>query len=134
MTTPCMHLKILLPFEVFEDKKNVIRIVAESHEGSFGLLPQRLDCVVALIPGILTLVNESEETTFVAVDSGTLIKFNSEVLVSVRRAHVGDDLNQLREAVEKQYIELDDEEKSLRSVLRKMESGFLNRFEELQRE
>ena len=49
-----MHLKVLLPFQVFADKSGVSRIVAETGEGSFGLLPHRLDCVAALTPGILT--------------------------------------------------------------------------------
>ena len=38
-----MNLKVLLPFQIFADKKNVTRIVAETPEGSFGLLPHRLD-------------------------------------------------------------------------------------------
>ena len=48
-----MNLKVLLPFQIFADKTGVSRIVAETHEGSFGLLPHRLDCVAALTPGIL---------------------------------------------------------------------------------
>ena len=36
-----MHLKVLLPFRVFADKTHVTRIVAETREGSFGLLPHR---------------------------------------------------------------------------------------------
>ena len=34
-----MNLKILLPFEIFAEKTDVSRIVAETREGSFGLLP-----------------------------------------------------------------------------------------------
>jgi F-type H+-transporting ATPase subunit epsilon len=49
-----MNLKILLPFEIFAEKADVLRIVAETLEGSFGILPHRLDCVAALAPGILT--------------------------------------------------------------------------------
>jgi F-type H+-transporting ATPase subunit beta len=49
-----MNLKVLLPFQVFAEKAGVSRIVAETREGSFGLLPHRLDCVAALVPGILT--------------------------------------------------------------------------------
>ncbi|MGS0740182.1 hypothetical protein ACVBEG_27600 [Pseudomonas sp. GG8] len=45
MPSTHMKLKILLPFKVFADKVDVLRIVAESHNCFFGLLPQRLDCV-----------------------------------------------------------------------------------------
>ena len=46
-----MNLKILLPFQVFAERAGVTRIVVETREGSFGLLPHRLDCVAALRRG-----------------------------------------------------------------------------------
>jgi F-type H+-transporting ATPase subunit epsilon len=49
-----MQLKVLLPSGVFFDKNDVERIVAETRDGSFGILPHRRDCVAALAPGILT--------------------------------------------------------------------------------
>jgi len=52
MQQTLMHLKVLLPFQIFAEKTDVSRIVAETREGSFGLLPHRLDCVAALAPGI----------------------------------------------------------------------------------
>lgn len=126
-----MNLKVLLPFEVFADKTNVSRIVAETSEGLFGLLPHRLDCVAALTPGILTYETPSEGEVYVAVDEGVLVKTGPNVFVSVRRALGGADLAQLREAVERGYLALDEEEQSVRSVLAKLESGFLRRFASL---
>ena len=86
MPRPFMHLKVLLPFQIFTEKSDVLRIVAETREGSFGLLPHRLDCVAALTPGILTFETASDGEVFVAVDEGVLVKAGPEVLVSVRRA------------------------------------------------
>src|SRR5580698_9874286 len=105
-----MNLKVLLPFQVFAEKTGVSRIVAETHGGSFGLLPHRLDCVTALAPGILTYETESDGEVFVAVDEGVLVKTGPDVLVSVRRALGGKDLAQLRDAVEKQFLTLDAQE------------------------
>jgi len=122
-----MHLKVLLPFRVFAEKTGVSRIVAESHEGSFGLLPQRLDCVAALAPGILIYETEAEDEVYVAVDEGVLVKTGREVLVSVRRALGGTDLAQLRDAVEQEFLALDEHEQNVRSVLAKMESDFIRR-------
>ena len=65
-----MNLKVLLPSQVFAEKTSVTRIVAETHEGSFGLLPHRLDCVAALTPGILVYETEADGEIFVAVDEG----------------------------------------------------------------
>jgi F-type H+-transporting ATPase subunit epsilon len=122
-----MNLKILLPFEVFAEKTGVSRIVAETREGSFGLLPHRLDCVAALAPGILIYENEAEGEVYVAVDEGVLIKTGPDVLVSVRNAIAGTDLGQLRESVEREWLNLDEREQRVRSVMAKMESGFIRR-------
>ena len=127
-----MNLKILLPFEVFTEKKGVSRIIAESREGSFGLLPHRLDCVASLVPGILTYETEAEGEVYVAVDEGVLIKTGQDVLVSVRDAIFGTDLSQLREAVEKEFLTLDESEKRIRSVMAKLESGLVRRLAEFQ--
>jgi F-type H+-transporting ATPase subunit epsilon len=122
-----MHLKILLPFQIFAEKTSVLSIVAETVVGSFGLLPHRLDCVAALTPGILTYKSESDGEVFVAVDEGVLVKTGGDVLVSVRRALGGKDLAQLRDEVEKQFLTLDAQEQSVRTVMARVETGFLRR-------
>jgi F-type H+-transporting ATPase subunit epsilon len=122
-----MNLKILLPFRIFAEKAGVSRIVAETPGGSFGLLPQRLDCVAALTPGILIYEADSEGEVYVAVDEGVLVKTGPDVLVSVRRALGGTDLGQLRAAVEQEFLTLDAHEENVRSVLAKMESGLIRR-------
>jgi len=123
-----MQLKILLPFQIFAVKTEVLRVVAETREGSFGLLPHRLDCVAALVPGILIYETAIDGEVFVAVDEGVLVKAGSEVLVSVRRALDGADLGQLRASVESEFLTLDESEQSVRSVMAKLELGFLRRF------
>lgn len=134
MAATPMRLKVLLPFEVFAEKTGVLRIVAETRAGSLGLLPQRLDCVAALGPGILTYQTEVDGEVYVAVDEGVLIKTGPDVLVSVRRAIGGRDLGRLRESVEKEFTTLNDNERSVRSVMAKLEAGVLRRFTTLQHE
>ena len=129
-----MHLKVLLPFQIFADKSGVSSIVAETREGSFGLLPHRLDCVAALVPGILIYQTESDGEVLVAVDEGVLVKTGPDVLVSVRRAIGGTDLRQLRDAVEREFLTLDEHERSVRLVVAKLETGFLRRFATFQHE
>jgi F-type H+-transporting ATPase subunit epsilon len=134
MPSTLMHLKVLLPFQVFADKTGVSRIVAETREGSFGLLPHRLDCVAALTPGIVTYETEADGEVFVAVDEGVLVKTGLDVLVSVRRALAGADLGQLHEAVKREFLTLDEREQDVRTVMAKLESGFLHRFATFQHE
>jgi F-type H+-transporting ATPase subunit epsilon len=132
MNSALMNLKILLPFQIFAEKKGVSRIVAESREGSFGLLPYRLDCVTSLEPGILTYETEEEGEVYVAVDEGILIKTGQDVLVSVRDAIFGTELSQLKEAVEKEFLTLDENEQKIRSVMVKLETGLIRRLAEFQ--
>jgi F-type H+-transporting ATPase subunit epsilon len=128
MATLLITLKVLLPFQVFTEKIDVTRIVAETREGSFGLLPHRLDCVAALAPGILTFETAAEGEVYLAVDEGILVKAGPEVLVSVRNAIAGTDLSKLQEAVERQFMNLDEQEQKIRSTLAKLESGFIRQF------
>ena len=129
-----IHLKILLPFQVFIEKSDVKRIVAQTIQGSFGLLPNRLDCTAALVPGILTYETEAGGETYLAVDQGVLVKTGKDVLVSVRNAIGGTDLEKLHQAVKREFLELDEQEKNVRSVLAKMESGFIRRLMRFQHE
>jgi len=129
-----MTLKVLLPFEVFAEKSGVSRIVAETREGAFGLLPRRLDCVAALVPGILLYETEADGEVFVAVAEGVLVKTGPNVLVSVRRALGGTDLGQLRDAVTQEFLTLNQHEQNVRSVMARVESGFLRRFEAFRHE
>ena len=129
-----MNLKVLLPFEIFADKTGVSRIVAETREGSFGLLPHRLDCVAALAPGILTYQIGAQAEVYVAVDEGVLVKTGPDVLISVRNAIGGTDLGQLHAAVEREFLHLNEREQSVRSVMAKMESDFISRLAEFHRE
>lgn len=123
-----MNLKILLPFKIFTETTGVLRIVAGTREGLFGLLPHRLDCVAALTPGILTFETEENGQVFTAVDEGVLVKTGADVLVSVRNAFGGCALVELRDKVEQEFLNQDEKEKSVRSVLAKLESGFIRRF------
>jgi F-type H+-transporting ATPase subunit epsilon len=129
-----MNLKILLPFRIFAEKTGVSRIVAETSDGSFGLLPHRLDCVAALAPGILIYQLETEAEVYVAVDEGVLVKTGLDVLVSVRNAIGGTDLGQLHEAVDREFLNLNEREQSVRSVMARMESDFIRRLAEFHHE
>lgn len=131
MTYSYMHLKILLPFQVFSEIENVKRIVAETPQGSFGLLPNRLDCTAAIAPGILTYETESEGEIFVAVDEGVLVKTGKEVFVSVRNAIGGADLGKLHKVVQEEFLKTGEAETDLRTTLAKLESNFIRRMAQL---
>ena len=127
MPSAQMNLNVLLPHKVFARQDRVVRIVAVTPDGAFGILPHRLDCVASLSAGILVYQIADDDETCIAVDEGVLVKSGFDVLVSVRNATGGMALSQLRQAVEQEFMHLDEHEQRLRSVLAKMENGFIQR-------
>ena len=128
-----MNLKILLPYGVFADIKNVKKVVVETTAGSYGMLPQRLDCTAALVPGILSYETDSEGEKHIAVNEGILIKTGAQVSVSVRHAIGNAPLGKLKALVEKEMLELDELEVNARTVMAKLETGFLRNFQKLRK-
>ena len=127
-----MNLRILLPFGVFAEKADVSRVIAETSDGSYGLLPNRLDCVAALVPGILSYEAKGCGTVYVGIDQGVLVKTGGQVTVSVRRAVGGTDLGQLKDAVARDFLKLDEQERNVRTAVAKMESGLMGRLVEFE--
>jgi F-type H+-transporting ATPase subunit epsilon len=65
--------------------------------------------VAALAPGILIYETEAEGEVYVAVDEGVLVKTGlGRARFRAQRAIGGTDLGQLREAVEREFLNLDE--------------------------
>jgi F-type H+-transporting ATPase subunit epsilon len=122
-----MMLKILLPNKVFAKHNNVLRIIVETLEGSYGILPNRRDCSAALTPGILTYETELAKETYIAIDQGIFVKKGHDVFVSVRQAIQGVGLSQLRDTVKTEFLTLDEKQQEIRFAMAKLENGFLQR-------
>ncbi len=122
-----MHLKLLLPTELLIDQP-VLKLTAEGTHGSFCLLPQHVDLVVPLVPGLFAFEAEDHKTVFLAVDAGVLVKQGAAVGVSVRQAVQGPDLDTLQQAVQQQFYQLDEREQRARSMLARLETSFVREF------
>ena len=131
MKLTSMNLKVLLPFQVLLEARGLVRIVVDTTQGSVGLLPQRLDCVAILTPGILSYQPAGQAAIYVAVDTGVLTKTGADVSVSVRRAVIGPELNLLQGVVKDHFLHMDAEERQMKAVLAKVESGLVQRFREV---
>ncbi len=130
-----INLKILLPSRVFMINPSVKSISVQTIHGSVGFLPQRRDCVAAVVPGILSYDGDDVVgEKYVAIDHGLLVKTGLDIVVSVRNAIAGSDLAKLQEAVEREFLNFSEQEKSVRMILSKMESGFVQHFMELRDE
>lgn len=125
-----MKLKVLLPTTIILNEE-VTKVTAEAENGCFCLLPNHIDFVTALVPGILSFESVTRQEIFLAVDEGILVKCGSQVLVSTRNAVQHSDLKLLQSTVEKQFRVLDDREKMTRSALSKLEANIVRQFVEL---
>lgn len=125
-----MHLKVMLPTEIMLNQ-SVVKITAEGGNGCFCLLPGHIDLVATLVPGILSFESATGEEVFLAVDEGILVKCGAEVLVSVRNAVRGENLDTLQQTVQQQFRTLDEREKQARSVLARLETHFVRELMEL---
>jgi F-type H+-transporting ATPase subunit epsilon len=126
-----MQLQVLLPSTIFASCKAVQSIVLETPEGAFGILPNRRDCVASLEPGILTYTQYGENPYYIAVDEGVLVKKGYEVSVSVRNAYSSNDLAALKDLVQHEFLSLGEQERDVRAVLARLESGFMRGFKSL---
>ena len=107
------------------------RLIAKAENGSFGVLPNHIDFVAALVPGVLTLVEPGGRERFFGVDEGVFVKQGSTIDICVRRAVEGDDLATLKATVLKAFVELDDHERTARTALARLEANMMRRFAEL---
>lgn len=128
-----IKLKILLPYRVFLETENVEEVQAETNQGSFGLLPRRLDCVAAIAPGILAY-KQNGKTHYLAVDRGILVKTDYQVSVSVNNVVEGPDLGKLKETIKKELSLQEEREKELNSIMTRLQTGFIQKMEKLRRE
>lgn len=124
-------LKVLLPYQILIEDSAVTRVVVETPDGAYGILPNRLDCVATLTQGIMVYETDETGEIYVALDEGILVKTGNQITVSVRNAFSSPDLGQLEMMVEKEFKNLNEREKTVKMVISKLESDFMRRYVEI---
>jgi F-type H+-transporting ATPase subunit epsilon len=107
------------------------KIVAESIEGSFCLLPRHADVTTLLVPGLLAYLGEDDREVFAAVDHGVLVKAGDVVRVACQRGVVAGDLGEAETTVRERFDVQSEREKRARSTLLRLEADILRRLGEL---
>lgn len=107
------------------------RIRAEAIDGAFCVLPRHVDCVTALVPGLLEFTADGQRR-ILAVDTGVLVKCGSEVLVSVRNAISGHEPGDLEERLRTELSSLDEHEKRARATIARLEADFVSQYYRMQ--
>ena len=127
-----LRLVVSLPGETAVDE-SVDKVFGEGAHGSFTLLPNLVDCVVPLAPGLLAFHAGGEEA-FLAVDGGLLVKAGGRVSVASRDAIRGGGLEELQRVVRERFEQLDERQQRARTAVHKMEADFVRRFVQWQEE
>jgi len=126
-----LTLKVMLPTEVLLEEP-VVKVIGEAENGSFCLLPRHIDFTASLVPGILSFTDPDGEEQYAALDNGILVKCGGEVLISAFNGVLGEDLTQLRHLVAKHFITLDEQQRTARSALARLEAGVVRKFMEME--
>ncbi|MCA9157416.1 MAG: F0F1 ATP synthase subunit epsilon [Planctomycetales bacterium] len=119
-----MRLRLNTPNEVMLDEA-VTKVTAEGIHGLFCLLPQHIDFLAALVPGLLSWENESGDEAFAAVGTGVLVKQGDRVLVSTEQATHGGELSELKRIVQNEFSQWDERQRAAHEAIAMMEASFL---------
>ncbi|EEX08472.1 ATP synthase F1, epsilon subunit [Ruegeria lacuscaerulensis ITI-1157] len=127
-----MHVALRLPTRtLYEGTATALTAVAPN--GSFGILPNHVDFVTALVPSVLTLKTPEGHECFFGIDEGMLVKKGPDVSVAIRRGAQGDDLDSLRATVEGTFLKMDEDERMARAALSGLEANLVRRFAEFRK-
>lgn len=127
-----MQVTLRLPTQtLFEGA--VTRVFAVAEDGAFGMLPNHVDFVNALVPSVLILTDAKGIERFFGIDEGVLVKRGHAVEVAIRRGVQGEDLETLNDTVQSSFVDMDEQERVARSALSRLEAGIVRRFGDLRK-
>jgi F-type H+-transporting ATPase subunit epsilon len=112
---------------------NALRLTAVAPNGAFGILPNHVDFVTALVPSVMTLQLVDGREEIFGIDEGALVKKGHSVSIAALRGVRGKDLASLKATVAARFIQMDEEERQARSALSRLEADMVRRFAELKR-
>lgn len=127
-----MQVRLHLPTQLlFEGPAT--RLSATAADGGFGILPNHVDFVTALVPSVLLLTLPDGSERIFGIDEGLLVKKGHNVDIAVRRGVQSEDLEQLQSTVTGSFAELEDDERAARTALSRLEADMVRRFVSLRR-
>jgi F-type H+-transporting ATPase subunit epsilon len=127
-----MHICLRRPSGLLFNGR-AVALRGEAPDGGFGVWPNHVDFVTALVPSVL-LVTQADGTERVfGIDEGLLVKRGHAIDIAVRRAVESRDLDDLRKTVGAGFKGLEDEERIARAALSRLEADMVRRFASLRK-
>lgn len=127
-----MRVSLRLPTRLLHEGA-VLKLFAVAENGAFGMLPNHADHVSSLVPSVLVLTDADGKEHFFGIDHGLLVKHGHQVDIAVRRAVRGDSLDTLAESIDAMFSQVDEEERSARTAMSRLEVGIVRHFGQLRK-
>lgn len=127
-----MQVALRLPLGMLFEGE-ALRLRAEAADGGFGILPNHIDFVTALVPSVLLITQGDGRERVFGIDEGILLKTGHRVEVAVRRGVEGEGLASLRDTVAATFAGLEDEERVARAALSRLEADMVRQLASLRR-
>ena len=127
-----MQVYLRLPSKLLFEG-SALRLKAEAADGGFGILPNHVDFVTALVPSVLLITQPDGRERLFGIDEGLLVKKGHRVEVAVRRAVESQSLESLDQTVGGSFAGLEDDEKVARAALSRLEADMVRRFASLRK-
>ncbi len=122
-----MQIRIGLPGEsLFEGAATQVSGTAAN--GAFGILPNHIDFVTALVPSVLVITQPDGPERIFGIDEGVLVKKGHDVEIAVQRGVEAPDLASLDRVVTGFWDTLEDDERVARAALSRLEANMVRRF------
>lgn len=116
-----LHLKVLIPSKIFLEEGDIKYCIVDTSEGSYGILPNRLDFAAILVPGIMIYKKRDREEEYVAHDKGVIVKTGGEIFISTHQAVKEAELGKLKNILLETTAQLNQKEQHIRNVIEKLE-------------
>ena len=121
-----MRLKTLTPSGIVVDER-VTRVRFDAQDGSFTFLPRHADFATVVVPGLVSFEIEDGKQAgkeiYMACDKGVLVKANTTVLLSVRRAVISENLAELSRTISEEFKKDEEERKTVNAAMARLEVG-----------
>ena len=108
-------------------------MIFDAKDGSFCLLPRHIDFVSVLVPSILTFQSQNGTEQYLVHDEGILVKQDLEVLIAIKHGLIENTLGSLKNRLEKEFQDIETQEKKTKQLLTDMEVDFIKRFLEIKK-
>ena len=121
-----MRLKTLTPSRIVVDER-VSRVRFDALDGSFTFLPKHADFTTVIVPGLVSFEiadgKKAGKEIYMACDKGILVKANTTVLLSVRRAVISENLAELSRTISEEFKKDEENRKAVNVAMARLETG-----------